>query len=200
MKKIFLITNIVLVVAVAALYVLFFTGIGKGKVATGHNASAMANPSELKLAFINTDTLLNNYDRFYELRKELTDKQQRFETDLNSKQVQLQKKYTDFQAKVQKGLLLRSEIQQIDQQLSAEGQNFQQLQSDYNQQLNEEMQVMNRKLYDDIVQFLKEYNKDYNYTFILSENGLLYANQSLDITWDVVKKMNEKFKAEKAKK
>jgi len=94
-------------------------------------------------------------------------------------------------------------MQEIEQQLNAEGQNFQQLQMEYNQQLNEEMQVMNRKLYEDIVEFLKEYNKEHRYAYILSDSyggGLLYAEKSLDITWDVIRKMNEKYKAEKDKK
>lgn len=204
MKKWPIIINGILVVAVIVLYVLFFTSgkrNGNGILAQGHDSLLVG--SSVRIAFINTDTLLNNYDRFFELRKQITDKQQRYENELSTKQVQLQKKISDYQTKVQKGLLLRSEMQEIEQQLNAEGQNFQQLQMEYNQQLNEEMQVMNRKLYEDIVEFLKEYNKDHQYAYILSDSyggGLLYADKSLDITWDVIRKMNEKYKAEKAKK
>lgn len=204
MKKLPLIMNVILVLAIAVLYVLHFTGTGLKTVAASSGAlndSSMGSVGA-RIAFINTDTLLNNYDRFFELRKQITDKQQRFENELNTKQVQLQKKVTDYQNKVQKGLLLRSEMQEIEQQLNAEGQNFQQLQMEYNQQLNEDMQVMNRKLYEDIVQFLQEYNKDHQYTFVLSDSyggGILYADKRFDITWDVVKKMNEKYKAEKGK-
>ncbi len=204
MKKWPIIINGILVVAVIVLYVLFFTSgkrNGNGILAQGHDSLSVG--SSVRIAFINTDTLLNNYDRFFELRKQITDKQQRYENELSTKQVQLQKKISDYQTKVQKGLLLRSEMQEIEQQLNAEGQNFQQLQMEYNQQLNEEMQVMNRKLYEDIVEFLKEYNKDHQYAYILSDSyggGLLYADKSLDITWDVIRKMNEKYKAEKAKK
>lgn len=204
MKKWPIIINGILVVAVIVLYVLFLTSgkrNGNGILAQGHDSLSVG--SSVRIAFINTDTLLNNYDRFFELRKQITDKQQRYENELSTKQVQLQKKISDYQTKVQKGLLLRSEMQEIEQQLNAEGQNFQQLQMEYNQQLNEEMQVMNRKLYEDIVEFLKEYNKDHQYAYILSDSyggGLLYADKSLDITWDVIRKMNEKYKAEKAKK
>lgn len=204
MKKWALIVNGILIVAVAVLYILFFTaGRGNGNKQQVPGGDSISGNGSLRIAYINTDTLLNNYDRFFELRKQITDKQQRFENELSTKQVQLQKKINDYQSKVQKGLLLRSEMQEIEQQLNAEGQNFQQLQMEYNQQLNEEMQVMNRKLYEDIVEFLKEYNKDHQYAYILSDSyggGILYAEKSLDITWDVIRKMNEKYKAEKAKK
>lgn len=203
MKKWPVIINGILVVAVIVLYILFFASgkkHGNGIMAQGYDS--LSGNASVRIAYINTDTLLNNYDRFFELRKQITDKQQRYENELSTKQVQLQKKISDYQSKVQKGLLLRSEMQKIEQQLNAEGQNFQQLQMEYNQQLNEEMQVMNRKLYEDIVEFLKEYNKDHQYAYILSDSyggGLLYADKSLDITWDVIRKMNEKYKAEKAK-
>lgn len=203
MKKWPIIINGILVVAVIVLYILFFTSgkkHGNGIMAQGYDS--LSASASVRIAYINTDTLLNNYDRFFELRKQITDKQQRYENELSTKQVQLQKKISDYQSKVQKGLLLRSEMQEIEQQLNAEGQNFQQLQMEYNQQLNEEMQVMNRKLYEDIVEFLKEYNKDHQYAYILSDSyggGLLYADKALDITWDVIRKMNEKYKAEKAK-
>jgi len=203
MKKWPVIINGILVVAVIVLYILFFASgkkHGNGIMAQGYDS--LSGNASVRIAYINTDTLLNNYDRFFELRKQITDKQQRYENELSTKQVQLQKKISDYQSKVQKGLLLRSEMQEIEQQLNAEGQNFQQLQMEYNQQLNEEMQVMNRKLYEDIVEFLKEYNKDHQYAYILSDSyggGLLYADKSLDITWDVIRKMNEKYKAEKAK-
>lgn len=204
MKKWPIIINGILIVAVIVLYILFFASEkkqGNGIFSQGYDS--LSSSVSLRIAYINTDTLLNNYDRFFELRKQITDKQQRYENELSTKQVQLQKKINDYQSKVQKGLLLRSEMQEIEQQLNAEGQNFQQLQMEYNQQLNEEMQVMNRKLYEDIVEFLKEYNKDHQYAYILSDSyggGLLYADKSLDITWDVIRKMNEKYKAEKAKK
>ncbi|MBI3482137.1 MAG: OmpH family outer membrane protein, partial [Bacteroidetes bacterium] len=61
MKNLSLILNGVLLVAVGVLYFLFFSN-KKG------NASAITAPSNLKIAYIKTDTILKYYDFFKEMK------------------------------------------------------------------------------------------------------------------------------------
>ncbi|MGC8803632.1 MAG: OmpH family outer membrane protein, partial [Bacteroidales bacterium] len=61
----------------------------------------------------------------------------------------------------------------------------------------EETRVLNNRLGNNIVEFLKEYNKDGKYVYIMSHvfgGNLLYVNDSLDITADVIKGLNEKYR------
>jgi outer membrane protein len=201
MKKIPLITNIVLAVAIVILYVLYFTG--KSAIAdfsfTGDDKGISAVEGELKVAYVNIDTLLNKYDRFYDMRQRLADKQRRLEADLASRTRQLQRAVEDFQNKVQRGLVTRSTAEDMQRQLAQDEQNLYLYRDQLTMELAEEEQVLNRQLLNDIATFLEEFNKNRNYHFIMSHSfggALLYATDSLDITNEVVKGLNQKFKDE----
>jgi len=53
---------------------------------------------------------------------------------------------------------------------------------------------MNDSIHDNLSRFLKEYNKEKNYYFILGYqrgSGILFANDSLDITKEVLEGLNK---------
>lgn len=203
MKKIPLIINIVLVLAVAALYVLHFTGKGtKEEVAQqvpGDVSSALVSS---RIAFVNFDSILLNYDMFIDKREELAAKQRNSEAELTAEGQKFEREAADFQDKVQKGLVTRSRAQEMQQQLMAEQERITQLRDDLSMELMEEEQVMNRQVLYAIMEFLEEYNKKRNYQYILSNTlggALLYASDSLDITADVLRGLNEQYKEESEK-
>lgn len=203
MKRISLIVNIVLALAIAGLYVLYFVSPKPAKSNFGRDTAAVFKPGDLKIAFLKIDSLVNHYKKAEDLAKKMADKQSKLQADFNSKVQAHQTKVADFQNKYQKGLLLRSEAENTQQQLMQAEQDLQRLNNDLSQQLAEEQAVTNRQIYEDIVQFLTEYNKDYNYTFILADQypgNLLYANKALDITTDVTEKMNAKYEEEQKDK
>jgi len=203
MKKIPLIINVVLVLAVAALYVLYFTGKEQEGEAPeempGDITPALASS---RIAFVNFDTVLLNYDMFIDLRDELASKQMTSEAELTAEGQKFEREAADFQDKVQKGLLTRSRAQEMQQQLIAEQDRITQLRDDLSLELMEQEQVMNRQVLYSIMEFMEEYNKRHTYQYILSNTlggALLYANDSLDITANVVKGLNKKYKEEKEK-
>lgn len=203
MKYLSYIINVILALAIGALYYFYFTGKpGKSK---GHElqTAALYNHKGSPIVFINIDTLLNNYDYFFDLRDEFSNKQQELEAELNSKGKIYEQSAQDYQNKVQKGLITRREAADIEQQLLTEQQNLLKLRDDMNLQLQEEEQVRNRRLVDKIMEYLKDYNKDYNYEFIFSSSfgsNILFASDSLDITYSVLEGLNKRYNEEKARK
>ena len=115
MKKFTLIFNIVLALSVVALFVLHFTQkSGKTSVATNGKTETSADLSaQFTAAWVNVDTVLNNYDMYFDMRKELEANSRKLEAELNSKSRTFEKEAMDFQDKVQKGLVTRSEAQQL---------------------------------------------------------------------------------------
>jgi len=193
MKNISLIINIVLAVAIAFLFVLYFSLNGKvNKIAEQKiSFSSSNNP---RIAYIDMDTLYAYYHEYLDMKDQMTNKQKKMETELNNRKTQYERKVMDYQDKVQKGLLLTSERQQIEQQLYSDQQNLLKLSESMQNELAEETRVLNNKLGYNIVEFLKEYNKDGRYLYIMSHvfgGNLLYANDSLNITRDVIKGLNE---------
>ena len=203
MKRVNLIINIVLVIAVGALFVLYFTGKNKSSPAsTEEKLVENNNTGKGGMAYINIDTLMNNMDMFFDVRNKLVDKQKSSEAELNSRSKDFEKEATDFQEKVQKGLITRSRAQEIEQELYLEQQNLINLKDKLSMELSEEEQVMNRQLIYYITDYLKEFNKEKNYQFIISNSlagPLLYASDKQDITNDVVEGINAKYAKEREK-
>ncbi len=199
MKKTSLIINVILIVAVAALYVLFFShpgSTGKNmKKSAGIDTSQVVTP---KIVYVNIDTLLANYDMFTDFQNKLSDKQKASEDKLNTRGQKWQNKVTEYQNNLKRGLVTRSEAQKIEQQLSQEQQEIMKMKNDLSSKLMEEQQVSYRKVLFSVVDYLNEYSKLHHYQYVLSTTlggNLLYGDKNLDITRDVVDGLNLKYKA-----
>ena len=203
MKRVNLIINIVLVIAVGVLFVLYFTGKEKSAtVQTKEKPAGNISAGNGEMAYINIDTLMNNMDMFFDIRNKLVDKQKESEAELGSRSKDFEKQATDFQEKVQKGLITRSRAQEIEQELYAEQQNLINLKDKLSLELAEEEQVMNRQLIYYITDYLKEFNEENNYQFIISNSlagPLLYASDEHDITEEVIEGINAKYAKEREK-
>jgi outer membrane protein len=195
MKHIHFIVEGVLAVAIVALFILNFSG-KKADYKSVASASSSSAKAGVTIAYVNMDTLLAHYESYTDKSKEIQQKQKSAESELDARSRNYQKSLADYQYKAQKGLITRAEAQQIEQQLGQEQQNLLGLRDKLGSELSDTQVVMNRKLYDEIQQYLKEYNKDGRYTYILSNTfggNLLFAADSLDITQEVLKGMNEKY-------
>jgi outer membrane protein len=199
MKNLSLILNAVLFIAVAVLFYLHFST-ARPAALTTQPGNTMAAPVSMSIVYINIDTLLNNYDYFADMQDEFTDKQMELEAELNQRSRQYEASAIDAQNKVQKGLVTRREAAELEQQLMAEQQALLQLRDEMTMQLAEEEQVRNRRLINKIMEYLEVYNQEYNYQFIFSNSfgdNVLFANDRLDITRDVLKGLNEAYRLEK---
>ena len=196
MKKLTIILFSVLFVAVAALFVLHFTG---NKKVSGITAKSTETASK-GIVYVNIDTIIFNFEMFADRRNELLNKQKNAEAELNSKGSQYEKGVKDYQDKVSKGLVTRATAAQMEQALLQQQQDLVNLRDKRQSDLIEEEQVMNRQIIDYITRFLEENKSQYNYNFILGKSfggPVLYSDSTLDITYDVLKALNEKYRTEK---
>jgi outer membrane protein len=201
MKNLSLILNGILLVAVGVLFFLHFTSGPRAKKAKG--ADSLQAVTGVPIVFINIDTLLNNYDYYADLQDEILDKQSELEAQMNSRTRTYEKNATDYQDKVNKGLVTRREAAELEQSLYAEQQEILQLRDQLALELQEEEQVRNRRLIENIMVYLKEYNKDYHYQFIFSNSfgsNILFARDSLDITYPVLDGINNQYREQKEAK
>ena len=202
MKSINIVINAVLFVAVVVLYIFHFSSSRGNKLSdiipdTGIRESS----SDLPIAYVNFDTLQFNMNMYKDFQEEFTKKQAQLESSFSSEYKKFEQNATRFQAEVSKGLLTRSEMQEKDQQLAIERQRLENLQNDYMNQMQEMGMVGQRKLIDYIMAYLKEFNVGNRYQYIFSYSfggNLMYANDELDITSEVVAGINNKYNKEKA--
>jgi outer membrane protein len=201
MKKTNLIINILFGVAIVVLFVLHFTMGSKRGDVKGTEGNAVLT-EQFTAAWVNMDTLMNSYDMYFDMKNELEESGRKKEADLNAKSRSFEKEAYDFQDKVQKGLLTRSEDQQLQTNLAAKEQQLYQLRDEMRMQLAEEEQVKLRLIHNSIIEYLKEYNADKGYHLILSNTfggPLLYGNPANDITKEVLEGLNKKYAAAKKK-
>lgn len=204
MKNINIILNIVLFIALGVLYFLHFSTGKKDQPSVKQDQATVKDfSSSLPIAYINIDSLLVHMKMYSDLQEELGKKQQGLEANFASKYRIFEQSVTQFQNEVTKGLLTRSEMQTKDQQLANERMKLEGLQSEFLNQMQEEGMVGQRKVINYIMEYLREYNaaKGLQYIFSFSfGSNLLYANDNLDITSEVLIGLNNKYNAETAQK
>ncbi len=197
MKIANIVINVVLAAAVVVLFVFQFSGDEKKEKDGEHAASAvLANPGEISIAYFNMDSVMANWDLYFDLQQELSQKQTELEADFAGRTETFYQSVQDAQYKIQKGLVTRAEAEQLQQQLGTEEQNLQGLQNQYAQQLQEEGMVKNRQMLDKIETYVAELSAVQGYSYVYSYafgGNLIYGDKSLDITAAVVKGLNEKY-------
>lgn len=202
MKRLPLVLNIILAVAVAVLYVLHFTGVGAGKKDGSSAAISSGAAGGNAIFYVQIDSVISQFDMATDLSGELESKYKSSEAAFQSKQEAYQRDVNDYQYKVQRGLVTRSDAQTIEQQLYTKQQDLLKLQQDLTTEINEKQAVMNRQVINSIMEYLKQNSAEFNYKYVLGTSfggNILYANDSLDITGDIVKGLNEQYQKDKKK-
>ena len=193
MKNLSLLLNGLLIIAVGILF--YFQFATKNVENTLEERTVGENAVE-NIVFVNIDSLVNNYDLYFDLKESLFSKQKDAEAKLNSKKKAYEKQVMDFQNKVQKGLVTRAQAQELQQQLMLEEQNLMAYNEQLRGELIEQEQVMLRQIQAEIEDYLVEFNKTQKYAYVLSRSfggQVLYSDKSLDITKEVLEGLNQTY-------
>ena len=159
-------------------------------------------PTELKIAYVEVDSIMTQYKFCKDYSLILQKKGQNIQNTLAAKQQQLQAAAANFQQKVQQNAYTREQAEGIQAGLQKQSNDLQAL----DQRLSNEFQVetakYNNALRDSIQHFLAAYNKDKKYSLILSKAGdnLLYVDKAYDITNEVIAGLNKAYKPTAATK
>lgn len=193
MNKIQILINVILVAAVAALFVIFFS-----KKAPAATETLVTSTSEvMPVAYLNVDSLLANYTFAQEASEKLMSKQEDARVKMNTKLRTFQNEVADFQRKLENNAFLSRERAEKEQQrLTKKEQELQELEAKLTQDIMIENQKLNQQLADSLNNFLKEFNADGRYHVILSntaKDNVLMANEQYDITNDVVNGLNARY-------
>ncbi|TXK52433.1 OmpH family outer membrane protein [Pontibacter qinzhouensis] len=167
--------------------------------ATGETAGMAAAE---KVVYINTDTLLTNYQYFKDVSTRLKGKAQKTEANLRSQADAFQKEVAKYQ---QTGAGMTAEQQaSTEQKLAQKQQQIQERgQKAGNDIAAEEAEEM-KKLYDRVEAYLKKFCEEKGYKMVLSyargNSAILYGVSSLDVTSEVLTGLNQEYEQEKKKK
>lgn len=209
MKYISSILNIILALAVAFLYYLHFWKSSNQVDVEVNNASntiAPILPKEIKaskIVYVNADTLFDKYEYVKDLRKEMEGKQARLESSYKQKAQKLQEDYAGLQQRASNGTLSTDQAKVAEEDLMKRKADLDAMESQL-RVLAEESQQKNLALQEKVNKFLKDYNKDGNYDYVLAftnaGGSILLGNDNLNITKEVLDGLNVQYESEKANK
>ena len=193
MNKIQILINVILVAAVAALFVIFYS---EKKPATPQETTAEVSEI-LPIAYLNVDSLLANYTFAQDASDKLMSKQEDARLKMNTKLRTFQNEVADFQRKLENNAYLSRERAERDQQkLAKKEQELQELEAKLTQDIMLENQKLNQQLSDSLTTFLETFNADGRFHVILSnsaKDNVLMANEAYDITDEVIAGMNARY-------
>ncbi len=183
--------KLILSVAVAAL-ICSCNATGNTSSVQSENAAQGTAAPQGSIVYVQLDSLVNQYDMYNDLKSELESKVQAVQEDLTKKGRSFESAVKDFQTKIDKGLLTRSQAEEQQQRLVEREQNLQSLSQQKQMELAEEEAVMMRKVMDAIQTYITKYNQDKGYALILSV-PVLAGEPSLNITQDILTGLNEEY-------
>lgn len=197
MKNINYIINGVLAVAVVILFILHFTGKKESADTKPTLASEGDSSSPLPVAYVNMDSLLQNYNYYKDLNEIIVRKEENARASVNQQGSLLQSEIQDFERKVNNNAFLtRERAEQEQQRLVKKRQELEALDNRLTQELMAEQQKLIEQLRDSLSAQLKIFNREKNYQIIfsnISNDNILLADDVFDITNELVIYLNKSY-------
>lgn len=190
--------NILRAAMVAAFAAVSLTACDKSKTAE-QPAQPQNAPAELKIAYVEVDSIMTQYQFCKDYSAILTKKGQNIEATIQQKGQALQNAANNFQQKLQQNAYTREQAEAYQAGLQKQNADLQQLQQRLSAEFAQEQESFNKALHDSIANYLARYNKDKKYSIIFSKSGdnLLYADKAYDITNEIIAGLNKAYKPAK---
>lgn len=194
MKNLGLILNAVLLVAVAVLFYLQFSG--KSATTPSTNNAAVGSSG---IAYVNSDTLIKYYQFVIDRKIVLEAKGKRLEGDLEARYKGLQNDVQAYQRNVNSMTL--GQVKATEEDLGRKQQNLQMYEQSLSQEVMKDQAVLTKELYDRITRYLDSYSKKNGIQVVLkydTSSDVLYIGSALDISKEVVAGLNAEYKDQKS--
>lgn len=199
MKNTSLVLIIVLFIAVGVLYILHFSG-SKSNGPAKKGGKEGNGSSALTIGYIKVDSLVVNYDFAQEMHDGFTKQQEAFTKEYGDKRGLFESQAASYQEKVQRGGFLSQErAAQERERLVAEEQKITKLDQELSQKLAQIQSDNNKQLLDSIMNYVKIFNKDKKYNYILNSSELLVGDESNNITKEILVGLNTRYTKAKSK-
>jgi len=188
---------LVLLAGLVILYILHFAG---GKKQDAMMPVLQKSGKSMSIVYINLDTLNSRYEYVNALRSDLEATGNRMQKEILGEQAAFEKEAAQFQQQVQANAITEERAKVVYEQLMQKQQALLEKKEVYTQQIAEKEIGMNMQLVDSVVSFLKRYNLQYGYDYIMGYKAggeILYGNDTLDITREVLDALNAEYQKKK---
>jgi outer membrane protein len=193
MKKGLLIWNVILTLVAGYLLFLQFNS-KKGIAATGKKSAVDTTTSQpFRIAYFEMDSVEANFNVVKEVKAEINAKDIEYNNNLNHLDQVFKDKYDSY---ISKGSMTDEEKAEAQNTLNQLGETLKTQKQDIEQKYTDFVMRKNLDVKKKIEEYLKVYNKEKSYSYIISyEQGLFYfKDTAYNITADVTRGLNEYYK------
>jgi outer membrane protein len=175
----------------------------KEAVAKTEKTNKTLSSGGLKVAYINTDTIMAKYQMAIDMEAALQTYQKNLQKELEAKVSKFQSDYENY---LKNGAnLTLTQQKQTEQDLTKRQQELPQLEQKMMLDLQERQASDNKKMLDAVYAFIKDYNKKHqNFDVILSKSYIgspvLYIDEGMDITNEIIEGLNKEYEEYKKEK
>lgn len=152
-----------------------------------------------KVVYVNTDSLLTNYQFYKDAQKEFENKGYRLQVDLGQRERALQTEGAAIQQRAQ--AMTQAELQAADMMLRKKASELQQYSQQKQAALAQEQAKKQEELYSNIREYIKKHNAENKYEFVLGYSanggGILFADESVDVTKQIIEGLNKEYAEKK---
>ena len=181
--------------AVATSFLVACEQMPKSNGTTAANSEAAGGAG---IVYVNSDSLLANYEYFKQARTRLQGKGQQAEQDLLTQAEAFQKEVERYQQTAQG--MTEQQRAATEQRLQQKQQQLQALQQNKGNELAGEESEEMKKIYDRVEEYLQKLSEEKGYKMVLTysrgNSAILYGDSTLDITSEVLAALNDAYSAE----
>ncbi len=192
MRKTNRIILILMAVAIAVLYAIVLIDPDE-KTQPPTTGTVATTGSVIKMAYVNSDSLLENYSYYQALKEDLEKEHNRLSNQINQQARSLENEIQNYQETAME--LSSSQRQEKEEVLYKKQQDLLKKREQLLGELGEKEQDLQDQLHSDLTDYIKEYNHDKGYTIIFGYSrggGILFADDALDITDDIIQGLNNR--------
>ena len=148
----------------------------------------------LKIAYVDTDSLLRSYTLAQELNNEMLQMQETMRANINERTKAFEKEVAEFQRKAENNAFLSPDrAQQESQRLANEERKLQEYAQKLELEALQSTQKMQIRVNDSIQNYIDEVLSS-AYDIVLTQVGTLHVTKKMDITEEVIKGLNARYK------
>lgn len=177
---------------------------GKAENATNVERHLTGNHGKsIRIAYINLDTIMYRYEFALDINKEMISKEAKMVATLETKRKVIEEEIAQFEYKCNARLFTNEEAYINErEEIMRKEKEFMSLRDEMYAEWESENFERGKKLRERINRYIQEYNDKNGYDFILTKIGdnILYANDTYDITNDILDGLNNRYRKTKQTK
>ncbi len=200
MKNGLLIWNAILTLATGyLLYLQLFSGQAKGNLRQLEVLDSLQANPDFRMAYFEMDSVASGSEEVKSLKSELTKKEGDIDAELSRMEANMQQKLLYYQGLEREGKLTQEQAQSASAEIGKLNEDLKARKQQLEQEYSDLMVRRQNEIKSKIENYLKEYNKTKNFSYIVSyEQGLFYfRDTAFNITADLIKGLNSTYKPAK---